>query len=264
MASVALKELAAQCCACRSLLCRPTTIPPTHPLTTMSCTVRLCLLSLVLLAPTIQGKLVEEIASRNLLAQSQKSAPFKACIDDSDCSNQGSGYACFQYICYPWADDSGVARADKKGTCKSNDDCSGELKCFRHHDRRNIHRGLCMEKITDCSENGKTDCKDGPQRECCNGQYCCGAEYFTQLKQLPCVNDLGCKDLGYGNFCCPPKGNKGNSTEPSKCCNTDPNPPKTTTRKPSPPKTQTQIGGCPSYYSSPLLLATLLFAVWRH
>jgi len=70
----------------------------------------------------------------------------------------------------------------------------------------------------------------GAQRECCNGQYCCGQEFFDQLKQLPCVNHLGCKDLGYGNFCCPPKGN---STEASTCCNEDPNPP------PPPPPTTT-------------------------
>jgi len=159
-----------------------------------------------------------------------KEAPFKACIDDSDCGTEGHGFACFQYICYPWADDTAIPAKDKKETCKSNDDCTGQLKCFRHHDRRQIHRGLCMEPETDCSENGRDDCKAaGAQRECCNGQYCCGQEFFDQLKQLPCVNHLGCKDLGYGNFCCPPKGN---STEaPSVCCNEDPNP--TTTPRPT-------------------------------
>ena len=35
-------------------------------------------------------------------------APFIACIDDSDCS-VGEGYACFMYICYPWADDTGIS-----------------------------------------------------------------------------------------------------------------------------------------------------------
>ena len=47
----------------------------------------------------------------------------------------------------------------RKETCKSNDDCSGQKRCFRHHDRRTIHRGLCMEDMTDCSENGRDDCK---------------------------------------------------------------------------------------------------------
>ena len=88
-------------------------------------------------------------------------AAFKACIDDSDCSSQGSGYACFQYICYPWEDDSAVPEKDRKSTCKSNEQCGDDLKCFRHHDRRNIHKGLCMEEMVDCSENGESDCKHG-------------------------------------------------------------------------------------------------------
>ena len=33
-------------------------------------------------------------------------APFTACIDDIDCRVKGDGYACFMYICYPWADDT--------------------------------------------------------------------------------------------------------------------------------------------------------------
>jgi hypothetical protein len=189
-------------------------------------------LPLILLVAVASGKVHEELGGLNHQPlTAKKEAPFLACIDDSDCSVKGHGFACFQYICYPWADDTAIPAKDRKETCKSNDDCSNQLKCFRHHDRRQIHRGLCMEDITDCSENGRDDCKAaGAQRECCNGQYCCGQEFFDQLKQLPCVNHLGCKDLGYGNFCCPPKGN---STEASTCCNEDPNPP------PPPPPTTT-------------------------
>ena len=100
-----------------------------------------------------------ELASLNQIKITE--AAFKACIDDSDCSSQGSGYACFQYICYPWEDDSAVPEKDKKSTCKSNEQCGDDLKCFRHHDRRNIHKGLCMEEMVDCSENGESDCKHG-------------------------------------------------------------------------------------------------------
>ena len=82
-----------------------------------------------------------------------------ACIDDSDCTDQGNGSSCFQYICYPWEDDSAVPKHHRKSTCKSNEQCGTDLVCFRHHDRRNIHRGPCMEPITDCSENGNLDCK---------------------------------------------------------------------------------------------------------
>lgn len=217
---------------------------------------------LVLLLAAAASARLEELSSVSQQAQrSVSKAPFKACIDDSDCQEKGAGYACFQYICYPWADDTGIAARDKKATCKSNDDCSNQLTCFRHHDRRQIHRGLCMEPVTDCSENGRDDCKavsKGAQRECCNGQFCCGKEYFNQLKNLSCVNDLGCKDLGYGNFCCPPTGN---STEPSTCCNVDPNP--TTTQKPTTrsPSARTVKGSSSSVYSSclsALLLAPLL------
>ena len=102
-------------------------------------------------------------------------------------------------------------------TCKSNEDCTGDLKCFRHDDR-----GLCMDETKDCSKKGREDCSRWSAwgtEECCNGRHCCSLEYFHQLKKLPCVNHLGCSNLGYGNFCCPPRGN---TTEPSICCNEDP------------------------------------------
>ena len=77
-----------------------------------------------------------------------------------------------------------------------------------------------MDAIKDCSENGREDCRTaGGTQECCNGQYCCNPEYFHQLKKLPCENHVGCRDLGLGNFCCPPKGN---TTEDSTCCDEDP------------------------------------------
>ena len=68
----------------------------------------------------------------------------------------------------------------------------------------------------------------GPARSCCNSQWCCEDEYFSQLASLPCGNHDFCRDMGYGNFCCP-QGNKGNETLPSVCCNEDPNPPPSTT-----------------------------------
>ena len=38
---------------------------------------------------------------------------FNACINDSDCSVKGHGFACFQYICYPWADDTAIPAKDR-------------------------------------------------------------------------------------------------------------------------------------------------------
>ena len=82
----------------------------------------------------------------------------------------------------------------------------------------------------------------GPARSCCNSQWCCEDEYFSQLASLPCGNHEGCRDMGYGNFCCPPKGN---STEASKCCNEDPN--QTTTSTSTTPRPRSgQLAGSSS------------------
>ena len=67
------------------------------PNTIMSPTVSLPLILLVAIA---SGK-VDGLNHQPL-------APFKACIDDSDCGTEGHGFACFQYICYPWADDTAI------------------------------------------------------------------------------------------------------------------------------------------------------------
>ena len=123
----------------------------------MPAVARLTILSIIIV--TAQCNSNNEIHSMSQIKK--KEAAFKACIDDSDCVDQGSDYACFQYICYPWEDDSAVPKNDKRATCKSQDQCSAGLECFRHHDRRNIHKGLCMEPIADCSENGDSDCKHG-------------------------------------------------------------------------------------------------------
>lgn len=215
----------------------------------------LALLTLSLASARVQEELAS-IPQQSLVA---KAAPFTACIDDSDCRNQGLNFACFQYICYPWENDSSVAEKDRKGTCKSNDDCK-TASCFRHHDRRQIHKGLCMDEARDCSENGRDDCKGGASgQECCNAQFCCGEEYFSQLKALPCVNHLGCKDLGYGNFCCPQKGlTANNETKSPVCCNTDPNPPPTTTTLKPKPAAKTSSAATITSYLSALLLAPLV------
>jgi len=175
--------------------------------------------------------ITNELQSLNQLKENK--SPFKACIDDSDCAEHGAGWACFQYICYPWQDDSKLDAKHRKKTCKTDSHCDQDLSCHRHPDRRNILKGLCMEPVVDCSENGRSDC---PARSCCNGQWCCADEYFQQLKSLPCASHEGCKDMGFGNFCCP-QPNKGNETMPSQCCNEDPNPPPPTTVKPRKPPT---------------------------
>ena len=100
------------------------------------------------------------LASAEIQSLSQvKKVPFEVCVDDSDCRGLGPDYDCFQYICYPWRDDSKIAKANRMELCRSNNECSGGKECFRHHNRRSVTKGLCMEPAVDCQENGEADCK---------------------------------------------------------------------------------------------------------
>ena len=122
----------------------------------MSAAVRLLILSLLGSAScNIHNN---ELQSLNQLKENK--APFKACIDDSDCTEQGADWACFQYICYPWKDDTKIDAKHRKRSCKTDSHCDNDLSCLRHFDRRNVRKGLCMEPVVDCSENGKSDCKN--------------------------------------------------------------------------------------------------------
>ena len=78
-----------------------TSCPRTLPNNIMSPTV-----SLILLVAVASGKVHEELGGLN-------QQPFKACIDDSDCTDKGAGFACFTHFCYPWADDSAIPVKDK-------------------------------------------------------------------------------------------------------------------------------------------------------
>ena len=118
----------------------------------MSAAVRLAVLAGLL---TLAAADIPSLSQVKEAAKPKPKVPFKACIDDSDCAGQGTDYACFQYLCYPWKDDS------KMKTCKSSDHCANGLECYRHPDRRNIYMGLCMEPVVDCSTNGQADCDRG-------------------------------------------------------------------------------------------------------
>lgn len=172
--------------------------------------------------------------------------PFTACIDDGDCVSLGDDHACFQYICYPWKDDSSIPQIHRKQTCKKNDDCSapGET-CFRHHNRRNVNKGICVKDSVSCEDGGHNDC---PERRCCGGQYCCEEEYYKQLTDLPCTTHYSCNDLQLGQYCC----NRTN-TFPI-CCDINPNPPPPTTLAPQRSASKTDTNGVDSLMASLLLL----------
>lgn len=193
-------------------------------------------------------------AQAHLESQSQvKPTPFPVCIDDSDCLKMGEGnkYACFQYLCYPWKDDSHVAPKDRRRTCRTSSECEQHQTCLRHHDKRNVFRGICFDEVKSCNEN--SDCSKN--YGCCGGN-CCEMQYYKIYQDLPCISHIGCQDLGLGKYCCP-SNNNGNETM-SVCCDVDPNPP--TTPYPMP---ASALGTATQLDSMASVIAATLFLVYQ-
>jgi hypothetical protein len=177
---------------------------------------------LVVGLPSVSARANQEKMSSNkmMVTDVKKSTPFKICIDDSDCLKIGEGdkFACFQFLCYPWQDDSQVAAKDRIPICRKDKDCKEGKECYRHTDKRRVSKGLCLDKLKECGpepDDGKCTGDTG----CC-GEVCCEKKYYEQYSKLPCTQNSGCEDLGLGKFCCPQGKGKD-----SICCNTDPNPP---------------------------------------
>ena len=65
-------------------------------------------------------------------------------------SQKGDSYACFQYMCYPYTNKD---QSHPLRLCKKKSDCrklgikeggdGGDGECFRHHNRRQVTRGIC-------------------------------------------------------------------------------------------------------------------------
>lgn len=164
-----------------------------------------------------QTKVVSQISQ-------PKPTPFPVCIDDSDCEKLGQGnkFACFQYICYPWKNDSSIEPKNRRKTCREDGDCDAGQECYRHHDKRVVNRGVCFDEIKTCQI--ANECSKG--YECCGG-LCCEEKYYKEFAKLPCISDMGCQDLGLGQYCCPKDQSKV-------CCDVNPNPPPPTTPYPAP------------------------------
>eukprot|EP00092_Neocalanus_flemingeri_P087090 GFUD01109835.1.p1 GENE.GFUD01109835.1~~GFUD01109835.1.p1 ORF type:complete len:241 (-),score=46.06 GFUD01109835.1:248-970(-) len=135
---------------------------------------------------------------------------YPACVIDEDCldisDEMGKDYKCFQYMCYPW-NDSELEGQFKK--CQSKDDCKelseeeggdgGDGDCFRHHDIKQVAKGICLRQneAQSCSEH--LDC---PHTLQCVNKYCGDGEYFAALGEQQCVDDSVCRDLLLGELCC--------------------------------------------------------------
>ena len=62
-----------------------------------------------------------------------------------------TNYLCFflfQYICYPWKNDSIIEPKNRRKTCRIDNDCEQGQECFRHHDKRMVNRGLCFDEVS--------------------------------------------------------------------------------------------------------------------
>jgi hypothetical protein len=171
--------------------------------------------------------------------------PFPVCIDDSDCVKLGEGnkFACFQYICYPWKNDSYIDPKNRRKTCRRDEDCDPGQECYRHHDKRMINRGLCFDEVKSCQASN--ECSKNYQ--CCGGA-CCEEKYYQQFSTLPCNSDFGCQDLGLGRFCCPRKN------QSNQCCDVNPNPSTT-------PYPKSQAIGAASTKSVSFMVTATLFLV---
>lgn len=186
----------------------------------LSCFLVITLMFSFSAVPEVSARANQGSNVQSMQTSPKKASPFSVCIDDSDCLKLGQGdkYACFQFLCYPWKDDSKVADKEKIQTCRRTTDCKDNKICYRHQDRRTVPRGLCFNKFQECGLDIKDKCRRG--YGCC-GDYCCENKYYDQYSKLPCSTDLGCQDMGLGKFCCP----AGKGQDNKVCCDKDPNPP---------------------------------------
>ena len=53
----------------------------------------------------------------------------------------------FQYICYPWKDDSGVAPSERLDLCRNSKNCKSGQTCQRHSNKRSVTKGICLDKV---------------------------------------------------------------------------------------------------------------------
>ena len=131
----------------------------------------------------------------------------------------------FQFLCYPWQDDSQVAAKDRIPICRKDKDCKEGKECYRHTDKRRVSKGLCLDKVCLCKltlpkpkgiylyileiyifnlywlvislqlkecgpepDDGKCTGDTG----CC-GEVCCEKKYYEQYSKLPCTQNSGCE-----------------------------------------------------------------------
>ena len=140
-------------------------------------------------------RISSSVTSRNL-------TNFPACVTDIDCESvsieRSADFKCFQFMCFPWNQPDLQAPYT---SCQRKSDCnsSGETECLRHQDRRNVLRGICLDKSDLLKCFSHTDCPDDQQ---CVVGWCGQAEYLEEIAWLGCDSDSYCEDILLGDACC--------------------------------------------------------------
>jgi len=141
-------------------------------------------------------------ATRIIGATSRNMTNFPACVTDIDCESvsieRSADFKCFQFMCFPW---NHPELQPPYTSCQKNSDCnsSPETECLRHQDRRNVLRGICLDKIDLLKCFSHTDCPD--DRQCVVG-WCGQPDYLETIAGLGCDSDSYCEDLLLGDACC--------------------------------------------------------------
>ena len=114
------------------------------------------LLILAILGLSVQGQTQGAVVGAAAGAKQSVLDPaqYPVCVCDSDCedisNNKQEQYACFQYYCYP----ASTSASHPLRPCKKKSDCKrlsakeggdgSDGDCFRHHDRRQVNKGICV------------------------------------------------------------------------------------------------------------------------
>ena len=124
---------------------------------------------------------------------------YPPCLVDQDCEDNKNlkDHVCFQYFCYPWKQTAVEVTVSRPlESCRMSRDCpkaagptAAQQICFRHHDKRQVTNGICIDSRDECLSHDECD---GKGDHCCNG-YCCNKGYFEALKKFSCVSDEGCQ-----------------------------------------------------------------------
>ena len=101
-------------------------------------------------------------------------------------------------MCFPW---NHPELQLPYTSCQKNSDCnsSPETECLRHQDRRNVLRGICLDKVDLFKCFSHSDCSD--DRQCVVG-WCGQPDYLETIAGLGCDSDSYCEDLLLGDACC--------------------------------------------------------------